>query len=199
MLQIYGTSGSRAVRTLWAAEECGVAFEHIPTHFIGEAQDKGYLALNPNGKVPTMVDGDLVLFESMAINLYLAEHYGGALWPDTKADRARVLQWSVWGVAELENHTIPIVWEVMFNADEADRDLAAMEKHREALGRPLRMLNRHLGQNTYVLGEDFTIADVNVSGTVSLAQIDWSPYPNIERWQATCRERPAYQRAQARA
>jgi glutathione S-transferase len=199
MLKIYGTSGSRALRTLWAAEECGVEFEHIPTHFVGEAQQKDYLSLNPNGKVPTMVDGDLVMFESMAINLYLAENYGGSLWPAAKADRARALQWSVWGVAEVENHTIPIVWELMFKTDEADRDMVSVEQHRQALGRPLRMLNRHLGQNAYLLGDEFSIADVNVSGTVSLAQIDWSPYPEIVRWQACCQARPAYQRAKARA
>ena len=187
------------MRTLWAAEECSVEFEHIPTHFVGEAQDKAYLALNPNGKVPTLVDGDLILFESMAINLYLAEHYGGKLWPETKDGRARALQWSVWGVAEVENHTIPIVWELMFKKDAAERDMATVEQHRKALGRPLRMLNRHLGQNAYLLGDAFTIADVNVAGTVSLAQIDWSPYPHIERWMAACRERPAYQRAQERA
>ena len=198
MLKIYGTSGSRALRTLWAAEECGVEFEHLPTHFIGEAQEKSYLALNPNGKVPTLVDGDLVLFESMAINLYLAEHYGGALWPETKNGRALALQWSVWGIAEVENHTIPIVWEYMFKNSDAERDMVTIEKHRDALGRPLRMLNRHLSENTYLLGDQFSIADVNVAGTVSLARIDWSPYPEIERWQASCQERAAFKRAQAR-
>ena len=190
MLKIYGTSGSRAARTLWAAEECGVAYEHIPTHFVGEAQQKDYLALNPNGKVPTLVDGDLVLFESMAINLYLAENYGGALWPASKADRARALQWSVWGVAEVENLTIPIVREMMFKPDEADRDMALIEYHREALGRPLRMLNRYLAGKQYLLGDQFTIADVNVVGTVSLAQVDWERYPEIERWRAACEQRP---------
>ena len=187
------------MRTLWAAEECGVEFEHIPTHFVGEAQQKDYLALNPNGKVPTLVDDELVLFESMAINLYLAEHYGGALWPSSKQGRARALQWSVWGVAEVENHTIPIVWELMFKKDESQRDMVAVAHHRQALGRPLRMLNRHLSHNSFLVGDAFSIADVNVSGTVSLAQIDWSPYPHIERWQSVCRKRPAYQRAQARA
>lgn len=199
MLKIYGTSGSRAARTLWAAEECGVAYEHIPTHFVGEAQQKDYLALNPNGKVPTLVDGDLVLFESMAINLYLAENYGGALWPASKADRARALQWSVWAVAEVENHTIPIVWELLFKQDEAERDMAVVEQHRQALGRPLRMLNRHLAGKQYLLGDDFTIADVNVAGVVSLAQLDWARYPEIQRWRAACEQRPAFARARARA
>ena len=199
MIKIYGTSGSRALRTLWAAEECGIEYEHVPTNFVGEAQEKAYLALNPNGKVPTMVDGELVLFESMAINLYLAEHYGGALWPERSEDRARALQWSVWGVAEVENHTIPIVWELLFKRNEADRDMAVVEQHREALGRPLRMLNRHLLRNTWLLGDHFTIADVNVAGTVSLAQIDWSPYSEIERWRAACEQRSAFKRAQARA
>ena len=118
MLKIYGTSGSRALRTLWAAEECGVEFEHMPTHFVGEAQQKDYLSPNPNGKVPTMVAGDLVMFEPMAINLYLAENYGGSLWPAAKADRARALQWSVWGVAEVENASGDTVQKLDLYANE---------------------------------------------------------------------------------
>ncbi len=78
-MKLYGIAGSRAMRSLWAAEEVGVEYEHVPTHFIGDSKKPDYLAINPNGRVPALVDGDVTLFESMAINLYLARKYGGAL------------------------------------------------------------------------------------------------------------------------
>ena len=81
--RLYGLAASRAFRSVWAMEEVGVEYEHVPTHFGAEAKTPEYLAVNPNGRVPALVDGDLVLFESMAINLYLAERYGEGLCPDS--------------------------------------------------------------------------------------------------------------------
>ena len=85
-VKLYGTSKSRALRSIWAIEETGIEYEHIPTSFAGDSKKPEYLAINPNGRVPSLVDGDLVLFESMAINLYLAKKYGGALYPTNPAD-----------------------------------------------------------------------------------------------------------------
>ena len=79
---LYGTAGSRAFRSIWAAEEINLAYEHVPTSFRGDNQTEAYLRINPNGRIPALVDGDLTLFESMAINLYLAKHYGQHLIPD---------------------------------------------------------------------------------------------------------------------
>ena len=79
---LYGTAGSRAFRSIWAAEEINLAYEHVPTSFRGDNQAEAYLRINPNGRIPALVDGDLTLFESMAINLYLAKHYGQHLIPD---------------------------------------------------------------------------------------------------------------------
>ena len=73
---LYGTAGSRAFRSIWAAEEINLAYEHVPTSFRGDNQAEVYLRINPNGRIPALVDGDLTLFESMAINLYLE-----TLWP----------------------------------------------------------------------------------------------------------------------
>ena len=79
---LYGTAGSRAFRSIWAAEEINLAYEHAATSFRGDNQTEAYLRINPNGRIPALVDGDLTLFESMAINLYLARHYGQRLIPD---------------------------------------------------------------------------------------------------------------------
>ena len=101
-MKLYGVPGSRALRSIWAAEETGVDYEFVSTHFIEDSKKPDYLALNPNGRIPTLVDGDLVLFESMAINLYLAKAHGGDLYPSDDADEARAIQWSFWGMTELE-------------------------------------------------------------------------------------------------
>src|SRR5690348_11949608 len=108
MLKIYGTSMSRAGRALWAAEELGIKFEHIPTA-IGDTRKPEYLKINPNGHVPAIDDDCTIVWESMAVNLYLAEKYGKApLWPAKVQDRAHAYQWSFWGITETEGHLLTI-------------------------------------------------------------------------------------------
>ena len=68
---IYGLSGSRAIRSLWAIEETGIEYTHVPTHFFNDSKTPEYLAINPNGRIPALVDGDTMLFESMANKLNL--------------------------------------------------------------------------------------------------------------------------------
>ncbi|MGA1677686.1 MAG: glutathione S-transferase N-terminal domain-containing protein, partial [Pseudomonadales bacterium] len=80
-LTVYGQSQSRAVRALWMVEELGVPFTHVPTRFADEAKSTAFRAVNPNGRVPTIDDDGFVVFESMAINLYLAKRFGGPLAP----------------------------------------------------------------------------------------------------------------------
>ena len=77
MIKLYGVPLSRAFRSLWALEEIGVEYENVPVNFVDDAKKPQYLAINPNGRIPALVDGDLTLFESMAINLYLARKYDG--------------------------------------------------------------------------------------------------------------------------
>ncbi len=86
--KLFGISGSRALRSLWAIEEVGIDYEHVPVSYGADSKDTSYLAVNPNGRVPALVDGELQLFESMAINMYLAKTYGGALYPNNAADEA---------------------------------------------------------------------------------------------------------------
>ena len=74
-IKLYGISGSRALRSIWAAEETGVDYEQVTPNFGKDAKTDDYLAINPNGRIPALVDGDLLLCESMAINLYLAKNY----------------------------------------------------------------------------------------------------------------------------
>jgi glutathione S-transferase len=197
---LYGTSASRAIRSIWAIEETGIEYEHIPAHFFKDTKTPEYLAINPNGRVPTLVDGELVLFESMAINLYLARQYGGSLFPDNPADQARAQQWSVWGISEIEPLQMQIVVQKFF-VPEDKRDAGVIEAAAQGLERPLAVLNAHLVDRPYLLGDSFTVADLNVAGVMlllNMVQHDYSPHEHVKRWADTCYARPALAAAQAK-
>ncbi|MDP6374282.1 MAG: glutathione S-transferase family protein [Pseudomonadales bacterium] len=199
-ITLYGTSASRALRSLWAIEEVGVEYEHVPTHFTEDSKTPEYLAINPNGRIPALIDGDLVLFESMAINQYLARTYGGDLYPDGAPDQARAMQWSVWGISEIEPLQMQIVIESLFKTPET-RDTDVIARAKEGLNRPLAVLNDHLAGRDYLLGENFSFADLNVAGVMLLLQMvkhDYSSHANVQRWAEACYARPSLAAAQAR-
>jgi glutathione S-transferase len=198
-VKLYGIPASRAFRSIWAAEEVGVEYELVPTHFLGDSKKPDFLQINPNGRIPALVDGDVVLFESMAINLYLAKKYGGKLYPSDAADEARAIQWTVWGLTEIEDPLIQIFLNtVMFPEDQ--RNPAAVASATEKLQRPLAVLDAHLAKRDYLLGNDFTVADLNLAGilaTAHIAKFDLSGFKNVSRWLGACTERPALARARA--
>src|SRR5215470_13916452 len=127
-LRIYGVARSRAFRTLWMAKELGLDYEHLKVDFAtGDTRTPTHLALNPNGHVPVIDDDGFVLWESMAINLYLAKKYSaGALYPTRLEDEARAWQWSLWGMTEVER---PLLTTMMNRAvyPEDKRDAAAAD------------------------------------------------------------------------
>ena len=97
MITLYGHPFSRAHRVMWMLKELGVPYEHIPTPFTdGSTHKPDFLAINPNGRVPVLVDEGQPLFESLAINLYLAKKHKSALYPSEPKNEALALQWSLW-------------------------------------------------------------------------------------------------------
>jgi glutathione S-transferase len=199
-MKLYGIPASRAFRSIWAAEEVGVDYELVPTHFLGDSKKPDYLQINPNGRIPALVDDDLVLFESMAINLYLAKKYGGKLYPSDTADEARAIQWTIWGTTELEDSLIQILLNKVLLPEE-QRDPARVASATEKLQRPLAVLDAHLAKRDYLLGGDFTIADLNLAGTLAtanVAEFDISEFENASRWLGVCTGRPALARARAK-
>ena len=200
MIRLYGISASRALRPLWTLEEIGVPYELVKTHFVDDSKKPEYLAINPNGRIPAMVDGNLTLFESMAIDLYLARKYGGALYPKSQDDEARAVQWSFWGMTELEPHLIQLMLHKAM-LPEAQRNPAAAKTAEEALARPLKVLDAALIGRGHLLGVAFTIADLNVASVLGLSQLsgfDLSPWPNVKRWLDACLARPAFARARSK-
>jgi glutathione S-transferase len=197
MIKLYGTSMSRAARSLWALEEVGVKYEHVPVGFTGETRQPEYLKINPNGHMPALDDTGTVLWESMAINLYLAEKYGKApLWPSTVEAHGACYQWSFWGMTEVET---PLL-DIFLNKTRQNPDEKAVLAGIEKLKTPLKVLDDHLRRSDYLLGKEFTIADLNVASVMSLArfiQLDLSATPNAQKWLEKCLERPASLRAVA--
>src|SRR5215467_15373099 len=145
-LKIYGVARSRTFRTLWMAKELGLEYEHIKVDFAtDETRQPAHLALNPNGHIPVIDDDGFILWESMAINLYLAKKYGaGGLYPSRLEDEARAWQWSFWGMTEVER---PLLAALLNRAvyPERERDAAAADQAEKTLAQPLGVLDGVLG------------------------------------------------------
>src|SRR5437764_542118 len=194
-LKIYGVARSRAFRTLWMAKELGIDYEHIKVDFAtGETRTPAHIALNPNGHVPVIDDDGFILWESMAINLYLAKkHSAGRLYPARLEDEARAWQWSFWGMTEVERPVLT----AMFNRailPEDKRDAALADESERQLAAPLRVLDGAAANSPYLLGEHFTVADLNVASILSWARparIDFSAVPKAADWLKRCADRPA--------
>ena len=159
---------SRAFRSLWMAKELGLDYEHVKVDFAtGATRTPAHLALNPNGQVPVIDDNDFVLWESMAINLYLAKKYGvGTLYPTRLEDEARAWQWSFWGMTEVERPVLT----ALFNRTilpEDKRDAAAADDAEKQLAQPLRVLDGAFGRDANLLGDNFTVADLNVASILA--------------------------------
>jgi len=134
-LKIYGVARSRAFRVLWMAKELGLDYEHVKVDFAtGETRAPAHLALNPNGHVPVIDDDGFVLWESMAINLYLAKKYGaGGLYPTRLGDEARAWQWSFWGMTEVERSVLTaLMHRAVHPADKRDAAAADAAQHKPA-------------------------------------------------------------------
>ncbi|MBM3570614.1 MAG: glutathione S-transferase family protein [Alphaproteobacteria bacterium] len=192
---IYGIPMSRAFRAMWACKELGIDFDNVKIGFAdGSNKTAEYLAVNPNGRVPALKDGNLTLFESLAICLYLAKKQGGPLYPKTLEGEALTWQWTLWSVNELEKHLVPIFLHSRI-LPEDKRNPAVVAEAKEAIKQPLGVLNAHLAKSNYLLGDAFTIADLNLAGvmltTVTQKLIDIAPYPQIDAWVKRITARPA--------
>jgi glutathione S-transferase len=194
-VKIYGVPRSRTFRALWMAKELGLDYENIPVDFAtGETRQQSYLKINPNGHVPAIDDNGFVLWESMAVNLYLAKKYGlGTLYPATLEDEARAWQWSLWGITEVERHVLT----AMFNRaiyPEDKRDAAAADTAEQELQHPFGVLDSAVSKTPYLLGAEFTVADLNVASVLSWARparLDFTPFPKAAAWLGRCALRPA--------
>jgi glutathione S-transferase len=199
MLKLFGVVDTRTFRNAWMLEELGLAYEQVPVEET-ETRTPAHLAVNPNGHVPVLQDGDFTLVESMAINLYLAAKHGNGLWPATVEDRGRALQWSFWAQLELEGHLETCMNHRWFY-DPDCRDALLADRAEDALAQPLGVLNDALAGRPHLLGDAFTVADLNVAAVVSWARfglVSLSDWPAVSDWLGGCLGRPARRAATAK-
>lgn len=199
-LTVYGQSMSRAIRTLWMVEELGIDYRHVPTTFGAGSRNPDYLAINPNGRVPAIDDDGFRLWESMAINLYLARHHGGPLAPADVQEEALAMQWSFWVMTEVEKTLLQALFHQL-GIGGASKDPKVAAQRLEELLPALKVLDGALAGRAYLLGERFTVADLNVASVLTwlpMAGGDLSGRAALGPWFHRCASRPALARAQAR-
>ena len=196
-LRIYGVARTRAFRVLWIAKELGLDYEHIPTE-IGQAgaRKPEYLAINPNGRLPAIDDGGFTLWESLAITLYLAKKHG-RLYPTTLEGEAKAWQWSLWSVQEVDRGVN--IWSLhAVRLPPQDRDPQRLAEALNVLAPPFKVLDGALDGRSYLLGDAFTVADLNVAAVISRAiDMDLSATPRVADWLKRCLDRPAAREARA--
>jgi glutathione S-transferase len=192
-------SSANVQKVRWALAELGLAYEHIPMggkH--GGNREPAYLALNPNGLVPTLRDGDLVLWESHAILRYLAATYGpGSLWPESPSVRAIADQWTDWTATTFQPAWIAAFWQVVRTPVE-QHNAAAIAKSLADTGTCLRIMQGRLARTPYLGGEQLTYADL----AAGVAMFRWTTMPverpalpAVEAWHRRLRDRAAFRDA----
>lgn len=206
-LKIYGSARSRATRVLWLAKELGLAYEHIPLAANDpKLKTPEFLKINPAGRIPAIEDdGGVTMGESLAINLYLARKYGAkadsSLAPADSAEEARTAQWTCWAMTDLEGPMGTVYMHRGFYPEDK-RDPKVAEAAEAQAQKPLAILDGVLAKSTYLLGDRFTIADLNVAAVLSLTRIgaiDMSRFPHVAAWGKKCHDRPAAQEVRAMA
>ena len=198
-LKIYGMARTRAFRALWVSMELGIDYEHIPVE-IGDAgaRTPEFLAINPNGRLPAIVDGGFVLVESLAITLYLAKKHGnGTLYPAAIQDEAKAWQWTLWALTEVDRGVN--IWSLhAVRLPPAERSPAKLAEALQVIAAPFKVLDEAVAKHPYLLGNDFTVADLNVAAVISRAiEMDLSATPRLRVWLERCLERPAARKALA--
>ena len=195
MVTIYGSVQSRAATGLWTARELGLDFTHKDIATRGpETQSPDYLALNPTGKVPTLVDGDFILTESAAICFYLARQYGnGKLLGENPREEAKVMQWVLFGMTEIDPFAFQLMMEGHYR--EGGPNEGFCTECKDWVGGSLKLLEKALDGNDWLLGDKFSLADIiNIqeANFAAFTGVDLSPYPGVQEWIARGTSRPAH-------
>jgi glutathione S-transferase len=196
MLKILGRPNSYNVqKVLWLLDEMAVPFtlelyglDHGGNH------TAAYQKLNPNELVPTLIDGDFVLWESNTILRYLATKYGKFL-PADPQDRARGDRWLDWALTTLTN-AVNIPFRELIRTAPEKRNIAAVKDGIAKSNKSMAMLDQYLGETPYVGGADFSIGDIPI-GILAYRfyelPIERQNFPNVENWYKRLCARPFYQ------
>lgn len=195
MIKLYGSTRSSSGRCHVMLEECGLKYDTEKLD-MGQRQNKSpeYLKLNPNGKVPTLIDGDFVIWESVAINRYLAEKYKPELLGSTVEERALIEQWSVWSIAEFQPDLVTLLIQMIF-VPEGKRDQDLIERVKNRIPEKFSILNAHLRNREFMVSNYFSIADVNAASVANIGLglgLSFSDYPHLHEWLMRMKARKSF-------
>ena len=198
MLKIWGRRNSSNVRkVLWCLEEAGVAYTSIEVGgAFGGNDTPAYRALNPNGLVPALQDGALVLCESNAIVRYLAARHAPALYPHSPATRALGDRWMDWTTSTFAGVFRDLFWGVL-RTPQAERDATRIATALQRCGELLAVADAALAQQPYLSGDDFAMGDIPLGSFIYAwveIPIERPELPHLHAWYQRLRARPAYQR-----
>jgi glutathione S-transferase len=199
-MKLYYCPQTRAGRPRWLLEEIGEPYELARIDLKkGEHKTPDYMKIHPHGAVPALLDGDLALFESAAICMYLADKFPQKkLVPDVGTPaRGLYYQWMLYSMATLEPPVLAIFLNTIM-LPEAERSAAAVEKAKTEFAAVARVLSNALAGRTFILGEQFSAADVMIGSTLGWAGMMGllGDQPTLQEYVKRLTERPAFQRAQ---
>lgn len=193
-LTIMGPAASRTMRTLWMAGELGIEFDHkADINFRGgDCRTPEYLAVNRAGRVPAIKDSAISMGESCAINIYLAKKHKKLI-PSDLPGEAKVLEWSFWVMTEVEKPMLNYLFHAAMLPDDQKKPEIAAQAMKD-LAWPLEVLDTHLGKQRWLVGDDFSVADLNVAAVLAwgkMSKFDFSATPNVAEFIDRCLSRPA--------
>lgn len=164
----------------------------------GQQQTPEYLALNPTGRAPVLVDGDFILWESNAIMQYLADRTPNRLWPNDARDRADIMRWQSWQLAHWDKEGCePLIIERLVKKflNLGPPEMAVVAKGMESFNREARVLDAHLAKQSYLVGTEVTLADFSVAAPLFYtkeAELPVAPYQHLRDWFARVSALPAW-------
>jgi glutathione S-transferase len=188
-LTIWGRANSVNVqKVLWCLRELDLPYERIDAGMqFGRNDEADYLAMNPNGRVPTLVDGNFALWESNSIMRYLCMAYRpeSPIYPKEPKRRAAIDRWLDWTLSTVQPVDRPVFWALV-RTPPAQRDMVAIQKDVDAEALVWRIADHHLSTRRFIEGDDFTIADVAIGAYarrwLGVEGVTKPHYPNLERW-----------------
>jgi len=200
-LKIWGRANSVNVqKVLWCLAELDLPYERIDAGMaFGRNHDPDYLAINPNARVPTLVDGDYVLWESNSVMRYLAMAYGkgSTIYPEAPRRRAGVDRWLDWTLSTIQPVDRPVFWALV-RTPLAQRDMVAIQKDVDAEAVVWKIADAQLVTRRFIEGDDFTLADIAIGAYarrwLGVEGVSKPRFPNLDRWFAQFSERPGFQK-----
>jgi glutathione S-transferase len=178
------------------ALELGIPYEHDPVApRAPETRTPAFLALNPNARVPVIEDDGFVLYESMAINMYLAKKHGSALYPDDLQSEALMWQWSLWETDRLDRQVVNYVNHTS-GLPIAERKADVAEAAWKEIVPSMEVLEKALSARAWLAGSSFSVADLNVASALYRGLfMDLGQWPHVKAWLERCWARPAAKKA----